>query len=231
MDTAAIANSITGVPNTAAGVADAKLADNFDTFLTLLTTQLQHQDPLEPMDANQFTEQLVQFSQVEQSITSNKHLEQLLAMVSTNSTGEAVSYLGKNIEASGKTAMLKNGKAEWRYQLPGVSENTTITVTNDAGKLVYATTGATDAGSHGFTWDGKDRQGNTLPEGAYTIAFNAANDQGEEMMVETFVSGLVNSVRNDGDGVVLMLDDVSIPATSVRKVSEPGLDALQDLIG
>ena len=118
--------------------------------------------------------------------------------------------------------------------------------------MVYATTGATDAGSHGFTWDGKDRQGNTLPEGAYTIAVNAANDQGEEMMVETFVSGpvnsgheacwrgplsgsdalgLVNSVRNDGDGVVLMLDDVSIPATSVRKVSEPGLDALQDLIG
>lgn len=231
MDAAAIGASITGVPKTAAGVADAKLADNFDTFLTLLTTQLQNQDPLEPMDANQFTEQLVQFSQVEQSITSNKHLEQLLAMVSTNSTGDAVSYLGKNIEAAGATAMLKDGKADWRYRLPGMSENTTITVTNDAGKLVYSTTGAMDAGSHDFSWDGKDSQGKALPEGGYTIAVSAANDQGEDMMVETFVSGTVDSVRNDGDGVVLMLQDVAIPATSVRKVSEPGLDALQDLVG
>ncbi|MDP6876592.1 MAG: flagellar hook capping FlgD N-terminal domain-containing protein [Alphaproteobacteria bacterium] len=221
MSAEAIGASITGLPQTAAGVADAKLADNFDTFLTLLTTQLQHQDPLEPMDANQFTEQLVQFSQVEQSITSNKHLEQLLSMVSTNSTADAVSYLGKTIEAQGRTAMLSGGKATWRYLLPEVSENTTITVTNDAGKLVYATTGNLEAGSHEFTWDGKDTKGETQPDGAYTIAVSASNALDEGLAVETFVSGTVDGVQNNGDGVVLMLQDVGIPATSVRTVGEP----------
>ncbi len=222
MDTAALTTAATGIPATAAGIADAKLADNFDTFLTLLTTQLEHQDPLEPMDANQFTEQLVQFSQVEQSIQSNKHLEQLLAMVSTNSTADAVSYLGKTIEAQGKTTALANGKASWRYHLAENAETTTITVSNSDGKLVYATSGKLGAGSHDFEWDGKDNQGNVEPEGAYTIEVSATNASEEGIVVDTFVSGTVDSITSDTEsGVVLMLQDIAIPATSVVKVSEP----------
>jgi flagellar basal-body rod modification protein FlgD len=227
MESAAISASVSGIPASAAGSADAKLADNFDTFLTLLTTQLQHQDPLDPMDANVFTEQLVQFSQVEQSIQSNKYLEQLLAMVATNSTADAVSYLGKSVEANGKTTLLANGKADWRYQLPENAESTTITITNDAGKLVYATQGKLEAGSHDYSWNGKDSTGNTLPDGAYTIAISSYNDQDVGIMVDTFVTGTVNSIRSDESGVVLMLDEVSVPATSVVKVSEPD-DILPD---
>ena len=221
MNIAGIAANTGAAPATAAGVADARLADNFDTFLTLLTTQLEHQDPLDPMDATQFTDQLVQFSQVEQSIASNKHLEKLLAMISTNSTADAVSYLGKKVEAEGATTSLSKGKAQWRYHLPENSANTNITVSDANGKLVYSTNGKLTAGSNDFTWDGKDRIGNTLPEGSYTIGVSAQDANEEGIMVGNFVAGTVDSVHNDASGVVLMLQNVPIPANSVTKVSNP----------
>ncbi len=205
----------------ATSAADAKLADNFDTFLKLLTTQLVHQDPLDPMDATQFTEQLTQFSQVEQSIQANKNLEQLLALASANTAADAVSYLGKNIQAVGKTNMLSNGKAEYQYRLPENAASTSIRISDGSGKLVYATTGSLDAGTHDFTWDGKDSQGNTLVEGPYTIAVNSLNSAGEAIAVENYVSGAVTSIEIDETGVHLMLQDVPIPSTSVRNVSEP----------
>ena len=220
MESAAIGASLTGAA-TQAEAADTKLADNFDTFLKLLTTQLQHQDPLDPMDANQFTEQLVQFSQVEQSIEANKNLEKLLALASTNSTADAVSYLGRNIEAKGGTNMLSNGKADWRYRLPENADSTTIFVSDSAGKLVYSVAGETDAGTHDFSWDGKDKQGNQLADGAYTIEVGAQNSVGDDIAVENYVSGVVTSIQSDEQGVYLMLQDVGIPATSVRNVSDP----------
>ena len=73
------------------------MSSNFDTFLTLLTTQLQNQDPLSPMDSNQFTQQLVQFSQVEQQINSNKNLESLISLTKNQTSVDAVSYLGKTL--------------------------------------------------------------------------------------------------------------------------------------
>lgn len=221
MDLAALGAGQTGALSSSSGKADAKLTENFDTFLKLLTTQLVHQDPLDPMDANQFTEQLVQFSQVEQSIEANKNLEQLLALASANSTADAVSYLGKNIEAHGKTNMLSSGKAEWRYQLPEIAKSTSILISDSTGKAVFSTTGALDAGSHDFVWDGKDNQGNILPDGAYTISVNASNSFDEAIAIENFVSGVVTSIQSDESGVYLMLQDVPIPATLVQNISEP----------
>ena len=209
------------LPNSAAAASDAKLADNFDTFLKLLTTQLQHQDPLDPMDANQFTQQLVQFSEVEQSIAANKNLEQLLALASANSTADAVSYLGKSIKAQGSTNMLANGKAEFQYRLPEKAASTTILISDSAGKLVYSTTGQLDSGTHDFTWDGKDNKGVQLADGAYTIEVSALNSSDETIAVENYVTGIVTSVQSDEQGVYLMLRDVAIPSTSVRDISEP----------
>jgi len=221
MDAATIGGSQLAALNSAASTADAKLTDNFDTFLKLLTTQLVHQDPLDPMDANQFTEQLVQFSEVEQSIQANKNLEKLLALALGNSAADAVSYLGKNIEAIGATNMLSNGKAEYKYKLPEKADSTTITISDSTGKLVYATTGSVDAGTHDFTWDGKDSQGQTLADGPYTIAVSALNSAGETIAVENSVYGVVTSIESGEQGVNLMLQDVAIPATAVRNVSEP----------
>ena len=91
--------------------AEAKLAENFDTFLTLLTTQLRNQDPLDPLDSAQFTQQLVQFSQVEQSILANKNFDTLIADVRRGQNATYLNYLGEDVEASGSTTMLSEGQA------------------------------------------------------------------------------------------------------------------------
>ena len=91
--------------------ASTKLTDNFETFLTLLTTQLQNQDPLEPMDPSEFTDQLVQFTEVEQSIATNKKLEQLVSLATQNELSGAVSFIGKQVEAKDNRSILKDGQA------------------------------------------------------------------------------------------------------------------------
>src|ERR1700745_1994530 len=111
--------SATNNPSATAAAAGSnamqQLSGNFQTFLTLLTTQLKNQDPLSPMDSNQFTQQLVQFSQVEQQINSNKNLEDLIALTKSQSATNAVSYLGKTLTLTDGTAALQNGTANWTY--------------------------------------------------------------------------------------------------------------------
>src|SRR6186713_986971 len=103
-------NSLTG---TAGGNAMAKLSSNFETFLTLLTTQLKNQDPTSPMDSNQFTQQLVQFSQVEQQIQSNSNLKTLIAQGQSSASAMAMDFLGKKVSILNGQAPLSGGEANW----------------------------------------------------------------------------------------------------------------------
>src|SRR5258706_3924220 len=116
------------VTPSAAQRAQKQLSTNFNTFLTLLTTQLKNQDPLSPMDSNQFTQQLVQFSQVEQQIDSNKNLESLISLTKTQTTTNAVSYLGKTLTITDGTAALQNGAAKWAYSLPSDAASTKLMI-------------------------------------------------------------------------------------------------------
>src|SRR5918911_3460789 len=93
------------------------LGENFDTFLKLLTTQIKNQDPLQPLDSNQFTQQLVQFSQVEQAINTNDKLSSLVTLQSTNQMVNSLSLVDRTIEFTGDTAPLSNGQAKWSYTL------------------------------------------------------------------------------------------------------------------
>src|SRR5437868_15149369 len=102
-------------PASANNDALSQLSGNFSTFLTLLTTQLKNQDPLSPMVSNQFTQQLVEFSQVEQQINSNQNLESLISLTKARSATDAVSYLGKTLTFTDGTAPLMNGQAKWAY--------------------------------------------------------------------------------------------------------------------
>ncbi len=152
---------VTSVPGSSASENSAvKLADTFDSFLTLLTAQLTHQDPLEPLDPNQFTDQLVNFTNVEQSIATNKNLEQLLALYQSNELASAVSFIGKSIEAPGSTSVLNKGSARWSYQLGAEAQATTLKVLDSSGKTVFQTIGQTGLGRHEFEWDGNDVFGN-----------------------------------------------------------------------
>ncbi len=148
-----------------AAASAASLADNFDTFLTILTAQIQNQDPLEPMDSSKFTEQLVQFSGVEQQIKANSQLESLLK-ATYSSAGAALSgYLGQQAEIDSAGAQFTGEPVTWRYTLPSDAAKTTITVTDASGKVVYSRPGELAAGTHGFEWNGELNNGKTADEG------------------------------------------------------------------
>src|SRR5262249_14066280 len=154
-----------------------ELSGNFNTFLTLLTTQLQNQDPLSPMDSNQFTQQLVEFSQVEQQIDTNNNLQSLIALGQSNTLSSSASYLGKSITLTPANGAPQNSSCTWRYAPGADAANTTLTVTDSTGKVVYTEPGETSSGGHDFTWDGTDSSGNQLPDGVYklSVASNASD--------------------------------------------------------
>ncbi len=108
----------------------ASLSENFDAFLTLLTSQLQNQDPLDPMDSSEFTNQLVQFSAVEQQIQANQNLETLIQLQNAQSAANAVGYIGKDVEVPSSQIMLQDGEAKFAYTLADSVDIVVVTVTS-----------------------------------------------------------------------------------------------------
>jgi flagellar basal-body rod modification protein FlgD len=162
-------SALTQIGQGSANKADSTIAGDFDTFLQLLTTQLQNQNPLEPLDTNQFTEQLVQFSSVEQEIKSNKNLEQLIALSGANAFTGVVSYIGKEVTAEGATTNLSGGQATWSFNLTKDAPSTTLTIRDATGSIVKTESVDGKFGTNAFAWDGRSDAGNTVPEGLYSL--------------------------------------------------------------
>jgi flagellar basal-body rod modification protein FlgD len=202
-------------PNAQSSVASKSLADNFDTFLTLLTTQLQNQDPLSPMDSNQFTQQLVEFSGVEQQINTNKNLETLVNLTQSRSSADAVSYLGKSVTLSNGKGVLTNGSATWTYALDDKAKGNTITISDASGKVVYTTAGELTTGVHTFEWDGKDSYGNELADGQYTFTLNPIAPDGSSVNYAVASKGLVSQIDFSGSEPQLMIGPMEIPLSEV----------------
>ena len=200
--------------------ASAQLTENFDTFLTLLTAQLQNQDPLEPLDTNEFTGQLVQYTEVEQSIQTNDYLESLINQSAVSAASYAVSYVGREIEAEGDTAALSDGQAQWSYSLAANAKNTSLTIADASGRLVYATKGEIGKGDHNFSWDGRDASGATLPDGQYTLTISAKTAEGNSVSTSTRIEGRVTGVDLSGAEVLLEVGGTQVPVANVLKVRD-----------
>ncbi|MGE3303509.1 MAG: flagellar hook assembly protein FlgD [Hyphomonadaceae bacterium] len=195
---------VSGVSNTAAQTltktqdSRQSLSDNFDTFLKLLTAQLQNQDPLSPVDSAKFTEQLVQYSQVEQQIGTNEKLDALAAQMKTNANGAALSYLGKLTTFNSSAAGLDSNGASWRYALGANSTATTLTITDANGAIVYTAPGAATAGAHDFAWDGKKTNGEQAPNGVYTLKVSASDGAGKAIDTAVVVRELISAINLSG---------------------------------
>src|SRR5918998_1529669 len=162
-----------GASTTAKKASDrAMIAENFDAFLLLLTTQLKNQSPLDPMDTNQFTQQLVQFASVEQQLKSNDTLNALLTSARGSAVSTAASFVGMQVSANGDTSKLSGGKAEWNINAARAAQ-ANIIIMDDKGNVVATTTQPLSAGAQKFVWNGKTSTNTQALEGNYRISVSA----------------------------------------------------------
>jgi flagellar basal-body rod modification protein FlgD len=221
MTTVPPATSTPPASSAASSVGDnaaAQLSGNFDTFLTLLTTQLQNQDPTNPMDSNQFTQELVQFSGVEQQINTNDNLKTLISLQQGNAGTAATGYLGKTITVTNGQAALQGGEADWSYALGSAAVANTLTVTNSAGQVVYSGTGQTAEGQHDFSWNGESTSGQQLPDGTYTLAVNATDSSGAAVTSAIASKGVVDEVNMTSGTPQLMVGQMAVALSDVSAI-------------
>jgi flagellar basal-body rod modification protein FlgD len=198
-----------------------KLSGDYNNFLTLLTTQLKNQDPLSPMDTTQFTQQLVEFSSVEQQINGNKKLDQLIGLQSTANAYGAVGFVGTQVAADSDQMPLQNKKGKFDYKIEHTSGSALLKITNSAGQLVMVKQVDAAVGTHPVEWDGTDFNGSQLPDGAYTVnvAYQDSNGTSYDAPITTY--GTVDSAVISNGEVSLNMGQVSIPLDKVTNISKP----------
>ena len=211
---------VSTTPAASTGSTDAaqQLSGNFDTFLKLLTTQLQNQDPMNPMDSDQFTQELVQFSGVEQQINTNDNLKSLISLTQSNASGTAVSYLGKTVTVTTGDAALSNGEADWSYANGAASASTQLSVTNSSGQVVYTQAGDTTSGKHDFAWDGTDGNGNQEPDGVYKLSVTSVASDGSAVDTAVASKGVVSEINLTGTEPMLMIGPMAVPLSQASAV-------------
>src|SRR5881394_1741167 len=178
-----------GSKTTTSSTATAGIADNFQTFLTLLTTQLQHQNPLDPLDTNQFTAQLVQFAGVEQQLKSNDQLKSLIDIEKSAQATQALIYVGNTVAVDGSTTQF-DGSATWNLKAPK-GTNATVTITNSTGQTVYSGKFTLTDGNSSFVWDGKGNDGTQYPAGDYKLTATGTDSSGQNVAIASEVQGVV----------------------------------------
>ncbi len=205
----------------AADRASSALADEFDEFMLLLTTQLQNQDPTEPLDTNQFTQQLVQFTGVEQSVATNSNLERLIELTGNSTTDGAVNYIGRYVQSDGNSGLLRDSEGAFSYNLPVGTNTASITILDQAGRAVHTETVEASPGDHTYLWDGTNSFDNTdMPDGIYSFGLSVRDASGALIDAQTFTSGVVTSVNLSGTQPVLTLGGtLTVDADNIQSVA------------
>ncbi len=210
-----------GAPDAARSAA--KLNQDFDDFLLLLTTQMQNQDPLSPTDSTEFTNQLVAFAQVEQQIASNDHLENLITFSQASQNQAALSYLGLEVRYAGsdfdfdgsQPVNLSVGVA------PG-AVRAEMLFTNEDGDLIRKQQGPYEAGLHRVSWDGRNDEGEFAEPGTYNVRYNAYDIDGDLIDTATAVFGTVSGIESTDEGVILMIGERPVKMNDVLSARPQG---------
>jgi flagellar basal-body rod modification protein FlgD len=210
------ASSSSSSSNTTSSTTSTGLADNFQTFLTLLTTQLQHQNPLDPLDTNQFTQQLVQFAGVEQQLKSNDQLKALLELEKTAQSTNALIYVGTNVAVDGSTQKF-DGSATWNLKAEKAA-TAKVTITNATGQTVYSGNFTLNKGNASFVWDGKGNDGTQYPTGTYKLTATTKDSAGKDVAIATEIQGIVDSVDLTSSPPLLSINGSNYTTDQIRRV-------------
>jgi len=217
----ATTNNSSSSSSSSSGVDTGTIAGNFQTFLSLLTTQLKNQNPLDPLDTNQFTAQLVQFAQVEQQLKSNDQLATLVSLQQSAQATQALNFVGNTVAVDGQTAQLKNGSASWSFNMAKPA-TATVTITNSAGATVYTGSYTVQTGQQNFAWDGRDNGGTLQPDGTYKLSVVAKDANGDNVAVPTEVQGVVDSVDLTQNPPVLSVGGQNFTMDKIKRVLRTG---------
>ncbi|MDA0996599.1 MAG: hypothetical protein O2944_00140 [Proteobacteria bacterium] len=215
-----VGNSI-GADGSKSADSKAKLDDDLNRFLNLLVTQLKNQDPLDPLDTNEFTAQLVQFAGVEQQIYQNTQLEQLVGLQSNAQISSMVNFIDKTVEVIGQQFPLENSQATFTYTMPFDAKSADVIIRDQAGLTVFQDNAILDPGKHTYVWDGRNSQGQIVADGAYTAIVTGLDRQNQLLQISQSVFGRVTGVGSEGSTTSMFLgDDIEVPQTQVLTVKE-----------
>lgn len=231
MTTSAITSTL-GAANSSAqstaasqtATSSQQLAANMNTFLELLTAQLQHQDPLNPMDTSQFTNQLVLFAQVQQQIDINQNLETMMGSQNSAALASSANYLGTGVTAVSSSVPLQNSSANFYYTTPANAASVSIVLTDSAGNIVDTMTGDATSGTHAATWNGAQVSGGTAADGTYGVTVTATGTNGATSQLDTAISGTVTAVAVDpsNNDPMVMLGSVGVDLSNIIEVQKAG---------
>ncbi|CAI9119832.1 flagellar hook assembly protein FlgD [Brytella acorum] len=200
---------------TSSSDALSSLADNYNSFLTLLTTQLQHQDPSSPMNTDSFSSELAQFAGVEQQVKTNSNLSTLISATQDNTLTSSQSLVGKSVNLDSSKLSLQNGRASVSFD-SNSTEPVAIAITNAAGMTIRTDELMPTTGTNTWTWDGKSDSGAQLTDGAYNVAVVQATTTGATTALQTTTGGTVTGVQKTSNGVNVQLGSVT---TSIDDLS------------
>jgi len=217
--TAATSTNTSGTSSTTASNAanNAEIASNFTEFLQLLTTQLQNQDPLSPMDTNQFTQQLVMFAQVEQQMNTNNSLSTLVTLQQGAQATQALALVGATVVVNGSSEQLSNGQATWTLNASKPAA-ATITIADSTGRTAYSGTFSVNAGSQSFTWDGHGNDGTLWPDGTYTLTATGTDASGQTTAITTQVQAKVSAVDLTQTPPVLTINGQNYTVNQLQQI-------------
>ncbi|MCM5557116.1 flagellar hook assembly protein FlgD [Pleomorphomonas sp. JP5] len=219
--------SVSGVSSSSgsgssASAATNSLTSNYTTFLTLLTTQLKTQSPLSPMDVNNFTQQLVQYSAVEQQMQTNANLQAMMDTLTSSAALQLVNYVGKSVTAYSDTTKMNGGEANWTINSSAAAKEANVTITDENGAVVYQGTTDLEIGQNTFTWDGKgtpsgDYSASTSP---FSISVSGVDDSGKKISITTEVTGKVQAVDTSSAQPYIKVNGRLLPLSALTEVSE-----------
>lgn len=199
------------------GSSSALLSQNFETFLALLTAQLKNQDPLSPVDSNQFTAQLTQMAGVEQQLLTNDLLTSILQGQQSGGLNSASTYIGRDATAVWSAVRSENGQARWSYELAGDATTARVQVLDGSGRVVHEADAPSNAeGVHDFTWTG-GQEGQV-----YTLKVVAQDGAGSPVQSQVLIRGRVTGVELYDGQPYLTIGGSTLPLSSVIALEEAG---------
>lgn len=195
-----------------------KFAGDFNTFLTLLTTQIKNQSPTDPLDTNQMTNQLVQFASVEQQISMNQNLQRLIGLEQASQLTASAPLIGKRVEVASDQIALQGGTGALKLPAAGVSQTAQITITGNGNRIIRQETVTLGSGPTTWSWNGEDNTRKPVADGAYKVSVTGMGGSRQEALPFT-TFGTVTGAERAGNELQLLLGPLRVGFDKLLSVS------------